>query len=162
MLITTNSGRECGEEQFKCVANGLCIPKTRRCDDQFDCYDWSDEAECYGENIIIVKKYQSHSWNLLFPWTLPHQHHSWWGFLGHNNFIILDLFSVIESNETMHVKSVIWINTWLWVEAGGLTAANIRLVARRNHMLELEFAVVRPQPTATAKFTSLIWRASSH
>ena len=60
MLMTTNSVLECGEDQFECGVTGQCIKKTRHCDGWRDCYDWSDETECPGENIMIVKNYKRH------------------------------------------------------------------------------------------------------
>lgn len=37
--------RNCTDDQFEC-RNGLCVPKSWRCDGENDCRDYSDEEEC--------------------------------------------------------------------------------------------------------------------
>lgn len=36
----------CPTSQFRCVADGRCIPSFQRCDFRLQCIDGSDEANC--------------------------------------------------------------------------------------------------------------------
>lgn len=64
MVDSPNS--ECGDEEFKCLAGGACIPKKWRCDGFADCKDKSDEENCSkceaasqfycGQDVCISKR----------------------------------------------------------------------------------------------------------
>nr|XP_053632665.1 very low-density lipoprotein receptor-like isoform X3 [Cherax quadricarinatus] len=43
---TTQTGKTCSEEQFRCESSGECIPRLWVCDDESDCLDSSDEGNC--------------------------------------------------------------------------------------------------------------------
>ncbi|XP_040066433.1 MAM and LDL-receptor class A domain-containing protein 2 isoform X1 [Ixodes scapularis] len=38
-------GSPCNQDQFKCTVDNWCIPRTKLCDQQYDCSDKSDESE---------------------------------------------------------------------------------------------------------------------
>jgi hypothetical protein len=40
-----SKGIVCLSNQFKC-RNGTCIPSSKRCNNQIDCADYSDEIDC--------------------------------------------------------------------------------------------------------------------
>lgn len=42
---TTPAPHGCGEGQWQC-RSGECIPHSARCDNRYDCNDYSDESEC--------------------------------------------------------------------------------------------------------------------
>lgn len=43
-----HSGGKCLPEEFKCLTDGQCISGDRRCDNLYDCRDFSDEQNCLG------------------------------------------------------------------------------------------------------------------
>jgi hypothetical protein len=50
----------CTTNQFRCVADGRCIPSYQRCDFRLQCTDGSDEANCSmkkKENMYFWKRY---------------------------------------------------------------------------------------------------------
>lgn len=48
MLLTT---QQCQENQFTCDDGG-CIPHIQRCDNVYDCRDFSDEQNCFNSGTI--------------------------------------------------------------------------------------------------------------
>jgi hypothetical protein len=42
------SGGKCLPEEFECLADGQCISGDHRCDNLYDCRDFSDEQNCLG------------------------------------------------------------------------------------------------------------------
>lgn len=44
---------ECHESEFTCY-DGRCIPHSRRCDNLYDCYDFSDEQNCLNTGILFI------------------------------------------------------------------------------------------------------------
>lgn len=43
----------CHESEFTCY-NGRCIPHLRRCDNIYDCSDFSDEQNCYSSGTSSI------------------------------------------------------------------------------------------------------------
>lgn len=42
------SGEKCLPDEFECLADGQCISSDHRCDNLYDCRDFSDEQNCLG------------------------------------------------------------------------------------------------------------------
>lgn len=49
-----SESHQCGPGEFTC-ARGVCIREAWRCDGDNDCRDWSDEANCTGEDDTTKK-----------------------------------------------------------------------------------------------------------
>lgn len=46
-----SESHQCGPGEFTC-ARGVCIREAWRCDGDNDCRDWSDEANCTGDDFV--------------------------------------------------------------------------------------------------------------
>ena len=44
----------CYSDEFTCD-NGRCVPDSYRCDDDNDCFDYSDEDRCHGRYNLHVQ-----------------------------------------------------------------------------------------------------------
>lgn len=49
----------CSSNEWTC-SDGSCIPQEQRCDNRYDCPDYTDEYECYGKaqslpgNVVVL------------------------------------------------------------------------------------------------------------
>lgn len=48
-----SESHQCGPGEFTC-ARGVCIREAWRCDGDNDCRDWSDEANCTGDDCAVI------------------------------------------------------------------------------------------------------------
>jgi len=44
---------QCRKDEFSC-SSGMCIRLSWRCDDDNDCRDWSDEANCTSKRFAVI------------------------------------------------------------------------------------------------------------
>lgn len=58
-LYVVADSHQCGPAEFTC-ARGVCIRDAWRCDGDNDCRDWSDEANCTGENTRRATSVRRH------------------------------------------------------------------------------------------------------
>lgn len=53
-MYAFSESHQCGPGEFTC-ARGVCIREAWRCDGDNDCRDWSDEANCTGDDDTTIK-----------------------------------------------------------------------------------------------------------
>lgn len=45
---------DCNEFQFTCESDQRCIPIDKKCNNEFDCADRSDESKCKYDEIVLL------------------------------------------------------------------------------------------------------------
>ena len=55
-VLTRIADTVCPDGYFRCVNTGACVPSMWTCDGETDCGDFSDEADCASELMIVQKK----------------------------------------------------------------------------------------------------------
>ncbi|KAJ6662544.1 hypothetical protein lerEdw1_011681 [Lerista edwardsae] len=69
--IAKGAAKECEENQFQC-RNERCIPSVWKCDEDDDCSDNSDEADCREYRSVFARRKRD-SWVGGWGWRPGHQ-----------------------------------------------------------------------------------------
>lgn len=70
-LTLAGAAKECEENQFQC-RNERCIPSVWKCDEDDDCSDNSDEADCREYRSVFARRKRD-SWVGGWGWRTGHQ-----------------------------------------------------------------------------------------
>lgn len=56
----------CRSDEFTCISDGKCVPRTDRCNRRRDCQDGSDESDCrkYQTLLLSIDDYKLKNYGL--------------------------------------------------------------------------------------------------